>query len=109
MARRAGALATAVPWVGADHVEAEVHAGGEPRGGEDLAVLDVEDVGLEVDGREAAGQLGRVPPYVVAARPSSSPAWARTNAPVQMAAIRQGPDRARPATGLHCEGVGTRL
>ena len=49
--RRVGA---AVP---ADDVQAEVEAGGQPGGREDVAVVDVEDVGVDLDRRELPREL----------------------------------------------------
>lgn len=44
--------------VALDHVQAQVHAGGGAGGGEDLAVVDEQHVGVDVDGGVAARQWG---------------------------------------------------
>ena len=70
-------------------MQAQVQPGGRPGRGEDLAVVGVEHVGLDARPPASGGPARRRassgwPP----ARPSSSPAAARVNAPVQIEAIR---------------------
>ncbi len=48
--------------VEADQVQAQVHGGGLARGGEDVAVVDVEDVRIDGGGRVAPGQFPGVGP-----------------------------------------------
>ncbi len=73
----------------ADDVEAEVDAGGRTGGGQHVAVIDIEDVGLDRDGREFGAQRYRHSASgSVARRPSSSPARAGTNTPEQSVAMR---------------------
>ena len=95
--RRATRLATSRAVVAADHVQEEVDAGGVPGGGEDVAVVDEEHVGVEVDRGEQAAEGRAVHQCVVAGRPSSRPAAASTNAPVQIETSRA--DSASAAAG----------
>jgi hypothetical protein len=48
--------------VEADQVQAQVHGGGLARGGEDIAVVDVQDVRVDGGRRVASGQFPRVGP-----------------------------------------------
>jgi hypothetical protein len=60
------------------HLQAQVDARADPGRGENLAVIDEQDVRIELDLREQPAEV------VVARRPSSRPVAASTNAPVQI-------------------------
>ena len=97
-ARRRGAAATTIRRAtgvghrGAEslrtHVQAEVDPGRGAGAGQDRAVLDVEDVADRARPAGTAGEPSAWNQWVVARRPSSSPAWASTKAPVQNESTR---------------------
>ena len=79
--------------VAADDVQGEVDRGGRARRGEDVAFVDVEtDGSTSISGNWSLSCLAPVQ-WVVARRPSSRPASARANAPVQNV-TRRAPGRA---------------
>ena len=89
------------PVVGRDQREAQVDPRGRAGRGVDVAVADVQRVGVDL-GRAGSG-VGAPPrsaQWVVARRPSSSPAWPSTKAPVQSETIRGARRRRRAQFGL---------
>ena len=75
--------------VGAHKVQAEVDPGRHARAGRDVAVIDEQHAVVDLDRRDSAARARRRrPQWVVARRPSSSPASASANAPVHTDTIR---------------------
>jgi hypothetical protein len=83
--------------VRAHQVQQQVDARGVARGGEDVAVVDEQDVGVQLDAGCSSRNRSACSQCVVARRPSSNPAAASTNAPVQMETIRERCAAARNA------------
>ena len=73
--------------------------GGDAGRGQHVALVDVEHVRVEPTRGNAAANSGAWRQCVVARRPSSSPAAARANAPVQIETLRPGASRKAVSTG----------
>lgn len=97
------------PVVLTDHVEAEVHAGGRSGRGEDLAVVDVQDGGVDLDVRVGGGQeVGRDPvrggPQPVQEPRGRQRERARADRRDARAVLGGGPQRVTDGRGERSEG-----